>query len=307
MAASKEAYGKLWCELLSSDKYRDAENYKENTSAHHLSILSPCSYSPCQNGGTCIPIYKYTSYQCLCEPGFMGEFCEKAITSCKELYDFNRFNVSELVTLRLDSKSVTILCHMGDFGCGNGGWTPVMKIDGKKSTFHYNSPYWSNKIEYKLPGGESGFDSQETKLSSYWNTSFSKICLVMKIGQHLGFTVINKQADSLYSLIADGQYRAISLGRETWKNLIGSDASLQLNCNREGFNTADVNPIDVFHSEARIGIVANQENDCKSCDSRIGFGTGGYFDDAVTCGNVAKIEGDNGDRHTPAMGYILVQ
>ena len=129
----------------------------------------------------------------------------------------------------------------------------------------------------------------------------------MKIGQHLGFTVVNKQADSLYSLIADGQYRAISLGRETWKNLIGSDASLQLNCNREGFNTADVNPIDVFHSEARIGIVANQENDCKSCDSRIGFGTGGYFDDAVTCGNVAKIEGDNGDRHTPAMGYILVQ
>ena len=129
----------------------------------------------------------------------------------------------------------------------------------------------------------------------------------MKIGQQLRFTVINKQADSLYSLIADGQYRAISLGRETWKNLIGSIASLQLNCNREGFNTVDVNRIDVYHSEARIGIVTNQENDCKTCDSRIGFGTGGYFEDAVACGNVAYVKGDNGDRSTPGMGYILVQ
>ncbi|XP_022787435.1 uncharacterized skeletal organic matrix protein 5-like [Stylophora pistillata] len=196
---------------------------------------------------------------------------------------------------------------MGDFGCGNGGWTPVMKIDGTKNTFHYNKTYWSNKIEYNLPGGESGFDSQETKLPTYWNTPFSKVCLGMKIGQHVRFTVINKQADSLYSLIADGQYRATSLGRETWKDLIGSNASLQLNCNKEGFNTGNLHRHSKYHSEARIGIVANQEDNCKSCDSWIGFGTGGYHEDAVTCGNVAEIEGDNGARRTPAMGYILVQ
>ena len=33
MAAFKAADGKLWCELLSSDKYRDSANYKENMSA----------------------------------------------------------------------------------------------------------------------------------------------------------------------------------------------------------------------------------------------------------------------------------
>ena len=43
----------------------------------------------------------------------------------------NRSDVTKLVTLRLDSKPVSVLCHMGDFGCGDGGWTPVMKIDGK--------------------------------------------------------------------------------------------------------------------------------------------------------------------------------
>ena len=44
----------------------------------------------------------------------------------------NRSNVSQVVTLNLDSKPTSLLCHVGDFGCGDGGWTPVMKIDGNK-------------------------------------------------------------------------------------------------------------------------------------------------------------------------------
>ena len=35
LAASKTADGKLWCELLSSDKYRDPAEYKGNLNAHH--------------------------------------------------------------------------------------------------------------------------------------------------------------------------------------------------------------------------------------------------------------------------------
>jgi len=193
---------------------------------------------------------------------------------------------------------------MGDFGCGDGGWTPVMKIDGNKSTFHYDSMYWSNKNEYNLPGGETVFDSQETKLPTYWKTSFSKICLGMKIGNQINFIVINKQANSLYSLIADGQYRKTSLGRNTWKTLIGSQASLQLRCNKEGFNAVGSR---ASYSKARIGVLGNQQNDCGSCNSRIGFGTGGRPDDFNTCGNAASISPDNGKKNIKAMGYILVQ
>ena len=40
--------------------------------------------------------------------------------------------MSQLVTLLLDSKLVSVLCHFGNFGCGDGGWTPVMKMDGNK-------------------------------------------------------------------------------------------------------------------------------------------------------------------------------
>jgi len=75
------------------------------------------------------------------------------------------------------------------------------------------------------------------------------------------------------------------------------------NRNKEGFNVLG----DYRWSKARIGIISNQENDCDSCDSRIGFGTGGFHDDSNTCGNEATHGGDNGDKHIKAMGYILVQ
>ena len=127
----------------------------------------------------------------------------------------------------------------------------------------------------------------------------------MKIGQQIKFIVINKQANSLYSLIADGQYRATSLGRNKWKTLIGSQASLQYNCNKEGFNV--VGTSSNSHSKVRIGIVANNENDCASSDSRIGFGTTGTPDNHNACGNVAKYSTDNGEKFIKAMGYILVQ
>jgi len=84
-----------------------------------------------------------------------------------------------------------------------------------------------------------------------------------------------------------------------------SEASLQKNCNKEGFNTVGGNPR--HYSRARIGIIGNNEKDCKTCDSRIGFGTGGWPNNSNSCGNEAKWSPDNGDKHIKAMGYILVQ
>ena len=126
----------------------------------------------------------------------------------------------------------------------------------------------------------------------------------MKIDQKVNFIVINHHSSSLFSLIADGQYRATSLGRDTWKTLIGPQASLQNNCNIEGFNAIGGS---ASHSKARIGYIANEQNDCSSCDSRIGIGTGGYSDDGNTCGNRASHNPDNGVKSIKVMGYILMQ
>ena len=125
----------------------------------------------------------------------------------------------------------------------------------------------------------------------------------MRNGHTTRFVVIPRSANSLYALIADGRYRALSLGRYKWKSLIGPQVSLQRNCNKQGFNVLG------YYSQspkARIGIIANNENNCITCDSRIGFGTGGLPDKSNTCGNEAKYSAD-GEKHIKAMGYILVQ
>ena len=82
----------------------------------------------------------------------------------------------------------------------------------------------------------------------------------MRIDNQTKFIVINKNASSLHSLIADGEYRSTSLGRDTWKLLISPLGSLQENCNKEGFNarsTEQYNNKDM--SKARIGILGNNE------------------------------------------------
>ena len=169
-----------------------------------------------------------------------------------------------------------------------------------QTTFHYDSELWTNKNPFNIPGGETGFDRNQTKLPTYWNNSFSRICLGMKIDQQqLKFMVINSTEKSLYSLIADGNYRKTSLGRDTWKTLIGSNVTLQPYCNMEGFNAKCEN----VAVKTRIGILGNNEDDCNTCDSRIGFATTGD-DDNNTCGNEATYRNI---QHTEAMCYVLVQ
>ena len=79
---------------------------------------------------------------------------------------------------------------------------------------------------------------------------------------------------------------------------------MQTNCNREGFNSVCTQG---DNSKARIGILGNEQNNCGTCDSRIGFGTGGIPNDTNTCGNEASFSPDNGDKHIRTMCYILVQ
>jgi hypothetical protein len=60
-----------------------------------------------------------------------------------------------------------------------------------------------------------------------------------------------------------------------------------------------------------MGLVANEQNDCKTPDSFVGLGA-----DSNTCssipsrnaaGNLAQCHPDNGNKNTKAMGYILVR
>ncbi|XP_078352336.1 putative skeletal organic matrix protein 5 [Oculina patagonica] len=293
------------CELSDSDHSLHPEDLKPRAGFTYTGTENACSGNPCFHNGTCLNGFTDKRYQCVCTANYTGQNCEiDEFQTCKQLYDNKASEGNKAYQLKVGSATIPVYCHMtADLGaCGGGGWTLVMKIDGSKETFHYDSNLWINEQPFNLAGGETGMDTIETKLTTYWNTSFSKICLGMKIGQQINFIVINKQANSLYSLIADGKYRATLLGRNTWKTLIGSQASLQTNCNKEGFNAVGRN----WASKARIGFIGNNQNNCHTCESRIGFGTGGYPDDSNTCGNEATWSPDNGYKHIKAMGYILV-
>lgn len=145
-------------------------------------------------------------------------------------------------------------------------------------------------------------------MPSYWSNPFNKICLGMRVDEETNWISVDDEALSLYSLLADNNYRETNIGRDKWKSLL-SESSLQSNCNMEGFNVISTTGISDA-AITRIGIISNNENDCKSCNSRIGFGSAGSRgqDNWNSCGNEAlRYMSDNGEKHIKANCYILVQ
>ena len=164
---------------------------------------------------------------------------------------------------------------------------------------------WTNKESYAVEDGLEGLTEKESKLASYWNTPFKKICLGMTVNATRKWMKFDYEASSLSSLIADGKYQGTTAGRVAWKSLIAG-SSLQPYCNKEGFGL--FYPYDI---SMRLGHLANNQNHCGTCDSCVGFDISYkacYTNIKITCGNIAWCSGnDNGNRSTAAFGYILVQ
>lgn len=157
-----------------------------------------------------------------------------------------------------------------------------------------------------MEDGLEALAEKESKLASYWNTPFTKVCLGMSYNGERKWTTIDYTANSLYDVFSDGQYKPTTAGRAAWKSLIVG-SSLQLQCGREGFNIKFN-----ANSVVRIGIVTNNENNCDSCDSWLGFSVAYIVDGIVTnrmvCGNRARCcHPDNGLKALNTFGYILVQ
>ena len=163
---------------------------------------------------------------------------------------------------------------------------------------------WTNNESYAVDDGLEGLTEKESKLASYWNTPFKKICLGMTVSGDTKWILLNYNASSLYSVIANGSDQNTTAGREAWKSLIVG-SSLQPHCNNEGFN------MSFGKISVRLGFLANNQDDCETPDSCIGFGI--LYEACnthvpITCGNIARCSGgDNGEKETAAFGYILVQ
>ena len=185
----------------------------------------------------------------------------------------------------------------------------MSKLFALQTDFNYSSPYWANKKTYAAEDGLEGLNEKQTKLASYWNTPFNKICFGMKVNGATKWMTLHYIANSLHSVIEDGTFKKTTVGKEAWKSLIDG-SSLQENCNEEGFNILWDHEHGMSQMKIRIGLIANNDNNCNDCDSCIGFGTSirGCWDDVrtTTCGNMAFC-GYFNQRNTEALGYILVQ
>ena len=124
-----------------------------------------------------------------------------------------------------------------------------------------------NKETWNVDKGLDGLAKNETKLVSYHNTPFNKVCLGMTENDVTNWILVNYTSTSLYSVIADGNCRKTNVGRKEWMSLI-NDAWLQSNCSKEGFNVY----CSWSERKLRIGILGNENDDCSLCDSVIGFG-----------------------------------
>ena len=130
----------------------------------------------------------------------------------------------------------------------------------------------------------------------------------MRVDGDKKWIMLDYDASSLYSVIADGQYHNTSAGRATWLSLIAG-SSLQTNCNYEGFNINLTRVDPPLHVYLRLGLVGNNQNHCISPNSWIGFGAkkvNNKYDNErnQACGNFVFY---TNSVDLPAFGYIFVQ
>ncbi len=239
-------------------------------------------------------------------------------TSCKALHAAQPTLTSDVYTIDVDDvgpqPGFKTYCEMGADG---GGWTLAMKIDGTKTTFDYENLIWVSEDTYNESA--TALDDTEAKLASFSTLAALTLRVGMKrngVTQWLVIPVNVSPAKTLQALFGGESYVATSVGKPAWLGLV-SGSGLQAFCNKEGFN---VRSSVLASTKVRLGILSNENgvNDCASCDSFVGFGTGNPRSDnnqsntTFLAGTGNGWGGDNNNGGTlqldlPAMGYIMVR
>ncbi|MGZ3424043.1 MAG: fibrinogen-like YCDxxxxGGGW domain-containing protein [Polyangiales bacterium] len=204
--------------------------------------------------------------------------------------------------------SFKVFCDMSSDG---GGWALVAKLDGTKATWVYDSARWTDDSTFDSLSTDLTF--AEAKFRSFNEMPLSQIRVRMHDGSTARAFFTNLVGTSLKDLFKGGAI-ATTAGRTQWLSLV-PDPSLQANCNSEGLNQEWTSGGGAL-IHLRLGIVGNNEMDCDSPDSFIGFGAAigapgvcyGGVDPAVTVGNAARVSCmAPKDKTTKLFGFLFIR
>ena len=151
-------------------------------------------------------------------------------------------------------------------------------------------------------------NDEEGKFHVFNEMNFTKICMGMRDSgssfSAVKFKEIKIQiSHTLLNIFKTSKYISANIGRSAWLDLI-TNSVLQPNCNKEGLNVYGTQYPNA--AKARLGIIGNNENECRSPDSVLGFGTGGNL-----CGINPPASGVDSrcgpTIRKPTIGYIFLR
>jgi Fibrinogen beta and gamma chains, C-terminal globular domain len=216
--------------------------------------------------------------------------------SCQALLAENPGTPSGAYTLDPDGSGpdapFMAYCDMTDDG---GGWTLALKIDGTSGQFAYSSSQWSSATPISPTSTDTS--TTQAEFESYSTMGFSSLRLVM--GAWPGNAIVVPVSGNPANLLSavNGPGIGTSVGRAAWVSLIPG-VVLEANCNVEGLN------LQFGGDSVRIGFDANNEDDCGSNDSFIGFGGNACGVSTGSCGGDWISTAGIADEQ---FGYIFVR
>jgi len=208
----------------------------------------------------------------LCESGTVQNkasqkvllWASSAKKSCAEIKEANPKAQSGVYTINPWTWDISVYCDMNkDWGW----WMLVLKADWFKETFKYSSSLWTNSDTYHP--NDFQYDHKEYKSPLFNTQKFSEIMLEFESLEnitkgerhHIQFAY---NWNSLRDVFNSGTHYINNTTREDWTNLLPKNW-LQSNCNAMWFN------ITYWQTDVRLGISANNENNCGSNDSNLGI------------------------------------
>jgi Fibrinogen beta and gamma chains, C-terminal globular domain len=273
---------------------------------------APCSPA-CEPGAVCADNGDCASGVC----STTSKVCVDEV-SCAAILAANSAAASGAYEINPGGGAFEVYC---DMMTQQGGWTLVAKMGttGSPGKFDYGSGYWTNGAV--LSPTSTDMSQTEAMFPSYSTVGFQNILLEMTTVSGTApapNTLIVPLADpaSLLHLIStpeNSTSTATTLGVMAWTGLTNPQASIQNHCNSEGINRAPSPSgcADTNAGHIRIGLLANDGNDCCSPDSYVGFG-GGYEDNScnmvsLSAGSMAGNGCGGGSANIQDFGYIFVR